>query len=297
MSHAEDGPQPVIIRKKWHSRWNRFRIRRHVAAAARAPQTPNPAFERFRRELRGTFPQAGGRGVIVAACNDHYYRDFALTMLRSIERHGQTECLHLHLCDPSPETEAHVRRLAAALTHVRLTWTADDGSLARTLRYPTIYFAAARFLVAPLILASARAPILCLDIDGIAMQPIWQAYESVRGVGDVVLIKRPEEPDPERKILASAVGVEFSEAGQRFADALANATAACLAMRPRYHVDQIVIHYLSERLEQDGSLTTAPMPKSLADFDFGEDAAIWTAKGWHRKNSEAYASATKAVEA
>lgn len=291
-----DIEEPVVIRKKWHSAPMRFRLRRRVARVVADPSRYEAAYGRFRGALRGTLPTTGGSGVVVAACNDYYYWNFAITMLRSIERHPIVEHVHLHLCEPRPETERHLASFAATLRNVRLTWTADDGSLAKTLVYPTIYYAAVRFLIAPLVMEATDAPVLCIDIDGIAVRPIWPAYEPARDKGDVVLIKRGNQKDHGRRILASALGINPTASGRRFAVGLARSIAAAIELRPLYHVDQIVIHYLTDRLETKGGLKVVQMPKALADFDFNEDAVIWTAKGWQRKRSDVYMDAMKAVD-
>ncbi len=288
--------EPVVIKKKWHPAWTRFRLRWRTERAAAKLERYAPAYRAFRDDVRGEFPKDARQGCLVAACNDYYYWNFAITMLHSIERHGRTEFFHLHLCEPSPQTQEHVRKLAASLKHVRLSWTADSGKLAQTLVYPTIYYASVRFLIADLVMEASGGPVLCLDIDGIAVRPIWPAFDAERGKADVVLIKRDSPKDVGRRILASALGIEPTEKGGHFARALARSIAAALQLKPLYHVDQTVIHYLTDRMERRHGLQVSQMPKALADFDFNEDAVIWTAKGWQRKKSDVYAQAMRAIE-
>lgn len=285
---------PVVIRKKRHSPLMRWRIERATSRAMAKETAYRREFDAFRQSLQGTLPSTDGPTVLLAACNELYYWEFARTFLRSIEAIGSPERFHLHLCEPSPEALADIEALASSLSTVELTFTYDDGAFAKLPAYPTIYYAAVRFLVAPLILSATRSSVLCLDVDGIARAPISPAFEAIAGEEDVRLIKRPGEKSV-RRVLASALAIRPSEAGIRFADRLGRAIAAILSMHPRYHVDQIAIVRIVEAMEAKGELSTAQMPLSFADHEFGEDSAIWTAKSWQRKNSEAFVHAKGAV--
>jgi hypothetical protein len=287
--------KPEIIVKKRHSAFMRYRIARRVHGAITTPPGYVDTFERFKSGLGGALPGKDGAGVIIAACDDYYYRNFAITLILSMERHGVAERMHLHLCAPSPDVVRHVELLTASLKHISLTWTTDDCRLAEGLRYRTVYYAAARFLVAASVMEATGAPILCIDVDGIAARPIWPAYESVRQNADVLVIRRPEEPKATRKILASAVGLNFTPTGRRFASGLARSLAAIMPLHPNYHVDQIAIHMLIGELSKRGALHVADMPKAFADHDFAADSVIWTTKGWVRKESDFYLAAKREI--
>ncbi len=287
--------KPEIIVKKRHSAFMRYRIARRVRGAIATPPRYADAFERFKSGLGGALPGKGDAGVVIAACDDYYYRNFAITLILSMERHRTAERLHLHLCGPSAEAVRHIERLAASLKHVTLTWTTDDCRLAEGLRYRTVYYAAARFLLAASVMEATGAPILCIDVDGIAARPIWPAYESVRQNADVLVIQRPEELKATRKILASAVGINFTPAGRRFASGLARSLAAIMPLRPNYHVDQIAIHMLINELSTRGALHVADMPIAFADHEFEADSVIWTTKGWARKESDFYLAAKQEI--
>ncbi|MBO0664544.1 hypothetical protein LQ948_18520 [Jiella sp. MQZ9-1] len=289
-----DLPHPIVIKKKRHSLLMRWRIERVVRQVMAKETSHRDAFDAFRHTMGGTLPSGGGTPVVLAACNELYYWEFARTLIQSIERLGAPERVHLHLCEPSREALDDVAALAASLSAVALTFTFDDGSTAQQPAYPTIQYAAVRFLVAPMILASTSSTVLCLDVDGIAHRPVTSALADIAGQADVLLIRRPDEKSV-RRVLASALAIQPGEAGIRFADRLGRAIAAILSLRPRYHVDQIAIVQISEAMEARGELATAQMPQSFADHDFAEDSVIWTAKSWQRKNSEAFMRAKSAV--
>ncbi|MCO6050957.1 hypothetical protein NGM99_14330 [Mesorhizobium sp. RP14(2022)] len=285
--------KPERIRHKRHSAFFRWRMRRRIRGVLKSGA---PEFARFRESLSGDLPSPGSDGVILAACNDYYYWHFAVTLVLSMERQNAKQRLHLHLCEPHALTLDHIAKLQARLTCVELSWTADPCLLAEGLRYRTVYYASSRFLIAPLILEQTGAPLLAIDVDGIAAKPVWPAFEAVRHDSDVALIQRPDEEKPTMKILASAVGFNQTERGTGFARDLGQSLAALLAMRPGYHVDQIAIHYLmTEPKYRD--LRIAPVPQTLWDHDFDPDAVIWTAKGWSRKESGTFQRAKQEVDA
>ncbi|MCE7028120.1 hypothetical protein [Jiella avicenniae] len=285
---------PIVIKKKRHSLLSRWRIERLVKMAMSGKRAHFESYDAFRRTLRGDLPTGGGAPIILAACNELYYWEFARTFLRSIEAVGAPERVHLHLCEPSQKALGDVEALSASLSAVDLTFTWDQGESARLPAYPTIYYAAVRFLIAPLILEATRSTVLCLDVDGIARLPITPALSAITGDEDVRLIKRPGEKSV-RRVLASALAIQPTDAGLRFAGRLGRAIAAILKIRPRYHVDQIAIVRIVEAMEARGELRTAQMPHSFADHEFAADSAVWTAKSWQRKNSEAFMSAKGAI--
>lgn len=288
--------KPQRIRHKRHSPLARFRIARRIKGSLRQPPRYSE-FESFRAGLSGALPEAGNAGILLAACDSYYYRHFAVTLIASIERQEQPQKLHLHLCAPTAETLQHVEKLARSLSAVELSWTVDDCNLARRLAHRTIYYAASRFLVAPLVMEATGLPLLCIDVDGIAIRPVWPAYEAEARDADLVLIRRPQEEKPTMKVLASAVGFNPTPGGLRFAAGLGRSLAAIMAIRPAYHVDQIAIHYLLGMPTGDTPLRIAEMPKALWDHDFDPASAIWTAKGWTRKESSAFLDAKRHVDA
>ncbi|MBP0614964.1 hypothetical protein [Jiella mangrovi] len=285
---------PVVIKKKRHSFLFRWRIERVIDRIVRKETSHAAEFEAFRRTVQGSLPSRSGPPILHAACNELYYWEFARTFLRSIESIGAPERFHLHLCEPSSDALRDVEVLAASLPSIDLTWTWDQGENATLPVYPTIYYAAVRFLIAPIIIEASNSTVLCLDIDGIARRSITAGFEELAGSEDVRLIKRPGQKSV-RRVLASALSIRPTKAGRRFADRLGRSIATILKMRPRYHIDQIAIVRIVEAMEAKGELETAQMPLSFADHEFDDDSIIWTAKSWQRKNSEAFINAKGAV--
>lgn len=294
---AAPDEEPEIIARKRHGLMSRMRINHFVGKALSHPSFAEPELCVFQDRLRGFYPCIPGQPVLLAACNDLYFRRFAVTLLLSLEQLGESQQVHLHLCSPSQATLQHVERLTGSLRHVPLSWTADRGEMADGLPYRSVYYACARFIVAAALQARSPTPILCIDIDGIANRPVWPAYRRTQASGDVALILRPGETSATRKVLASAVGLNCTTQGLRFTSALGRSLIAILDLRPAYHIDQIAIHYLTRRMTKRGDFTVAAMPQALSDYEFSQDGAIWTAKGWKTKNSSLYLDAKRTIDA
>lgn len=289
--------KPEIIAKKGHSLLSQLRIRRAVAKAFSDPAWHAPGLARFAASIGGALPEEDPGGVILAACNDFYYSRFTATLLLSIEAQRACQAVHLHLYEPSEATLAHIAMLKGAFRFVRLTWTIDRCDLAASLHYRTIYYAAGRFLVSALILNAQQRPILCIDGDGIAIRPVWPAYEPYLASGDVGLIFRKAKRKPWRGVLASAVGMNCTAGGRTFSSGVARALVALLPRGHRFHLDQIVLYYSAvHAAKRAGNIGFFDMPHGFADHGFNEDAVIWTAKGWRIKDSERYQAIKRAID-
>ena len=146
------------------------------------------------------------------------------------------------------------------------------------------------------LLAETGSPVLCVDVDAMANQPVWEAYESWRAKGDVGLIFRDKAKHPWRKILASAVGINASEGGKRYCSGVARALLSLLCYKPRYHLDQIVLHYAATIARKQQQATFFEMPLRFSDYEFHPDSIIWTAKGG-RKAADAFQDRKLSIDA
>jgi hypothetical protein len=237
--------------------------------------------------LGGALPNPGPGGILLTACDDLYYVRYARTLLFSLEQQRSRQRMHVHLYAPGPETLADIDRLRLNFRHADVTYTIDSCELARGQPFPVMYYATARFLLASLLLERLRSPVLCLDVDAIVMRPVWDAYEPLQKAGDVGLIFRDHLKQPWRKILASAVGFNDTAGGRAFCSAVARALLSLLAYRPRYHIDQTMLHYASEAASRQEMATFFEIPMKFSDYEFRPESVIWTAKG-RRKISPAF---------
>lgn len=268
----------------------------HVRRALTQPNWQADTLQAFGNHLGGQLPQTGEGGVVLAACNDLYFDRFARSLLCSIEQQGHAQRVHLHLYEPAPSTLTCLQRLQASFQYAQLSWTVDDVRLAKDQPYPIMYYASARFLVASLILARTGSPVLCIDVDAMAHQPVWPAAAPVLAQGDVGLIFRPTAKLPWRRILASAVGLAATPGSQAYCSGVARALLSLLRYRPRYHLDQIVLHYAAKLARQQGHIRFYDMPLAFSDYEFHDESILWTAKGG-RKGAEPFRQKQQQVEA
>jgi hypothetical protein len=233
--------------------------------------------EAFGDQLEGELPQSEGTGdIILAACNDGYFNTFVPALLSSLNRLPTRHALHLHLLEPSAETLLRIVEYQQQFQGIRLTYTIDMCLAARNLYYRNIYYNAARFVLAPLLFRWGMKRILIIDVDAIVRKSPWKMLDEMEGAA---FIFRPAERSPWRKILASTILYQSDVISRQLADRFARAILGTLPQRPRYHIDQILAHYLIEIGASSVRSRISQIPEHLMSLEYEEEAAIWMAKG------------------
>ena len=278
------------------SRWFLRRLSYSVLLENLIETRARSAVKDYRLTIRGNTPDMGTPGVLFCGCDDGYYRKFASSFLLSAEKLAEPLHIHIHLYGPCQETLDHIDRMRRSLGHVRLSFTSEDDSY-RWLSLPgPVSFSAARFLVLHHLLLACKAPILCVDIDGIVRRPLDQVFQMIERA-DVTLHFRLGERRVWRRIMAGAVGVNHSKESLGFCEKLASAVWQALHMRPSDHVDQPVIYYLYViRRRLKPRIRWQHMPAGVVDIAFGDDSFIWSAKG-ALKEGPVFSRETSALEA
>lgn len=232
-----------------------------------------------RAALKGELPPPTGEGVLFAACDDGYYARFAADLVFSAEATGHSHRVHIHLYNPSPETLAHAGVLRKSLVHTRLTCSWEGTEYERFDIDPVIYFAATRFIMTQHLLEASQSPVLSVDIDGFVHRPLGEAFDLVRAA-DATFHFRLTERRIWRRILAAAVGFNYSPAALAFCRRTARATMASYRQRPDFHTDQIVLYHMYRFARRWlPGIHWQHLPLGLVDYDFRDDSFIWTAKG------------------
>lgn len=241
----------------------------------------------YRCALGGLMPTGEDvADLILAACDDTYFRRFAGSLLSSIKATGDNLALHLHLLRPSVDTVAQAE--AMRLADVRFSFTIDQCESAHPSNSIGLYYTAARFILAPLLLSRGIKRLLIIDVDSVMRKSPWPTIDSMSADAAAGFIFRPEKRRAWQKILAGAV--LFTSDSRILADRLARALLVNLARRQQYHLDQIIPYYLIERSSAAVRTGIKSLPKTLLSLEYAEDAAIWTAKG-KDKHSEEFATA------
>jgi hypothetical protein len=237
--------------------------------------------ERFAAGVTGDLPDpANGSDVILAACNDAYFRLFAVDLIRSVERIGKKQPVHIHLLEPTEDIVREAEALKRDLKVVALTFTIDRCVLAEHLSHRPIYYTTARFLLAPMLLKQKVERLLIIDVDAVMNNTPWTLFgpESVTTSGGFIFRRGMKRPW--YKVLASAVFFNATADSARLADALARSLAKALTYKPKYHVDQILPYYLCSLAPRYlPGFSTIDIPAKMMGYEYESDTAFWTVKG------------------
>ena len=286
----QSDPAVEIIAEKRHARFQRWRLARIVRRVLRDPEAGRAAQDEFLGSLAGSLPgpTADHEGTVLVACDRVYLERFGPSFVQSLAR-AQDARVHLHLCDGRAEDECLLGAIGGTVPAGTFSWTIGRDPAAESLRYRTVYYTAARFLLSHELMRRTRGPVLCMDIDALFRRSPWPSMREALGRADLVITERPEWKQATRRTLAGVVTFNDTQPGTAFADAFARALRLGLAIRPLYHLDQILITYLIERMRVRQGLRVAPLPDGFLTRDADTDAVAYVPKGWSGKGSDAFA--------
>ncbi|NTG84841.1 glycosyltransferase family 77 protein [Rhizobium rhizogenes] len=277
ISGVSQTPPHKPLSKKKHGAIFQLLLRHIVRGAVTSTQDPEE-YSAFSQGISGEMPNGGD--VILAACNDNYYRLFAVDLIQSIELLGIPQRLHLHLLEPSKAILDEATQLRATLKHVQLTFTVDSCVLADRLAYRTVYYTAARFLLAPILLNEGVERLLIIDVDAVMNKSPWQFFSDKAAFRSGGFIFRPEKRKHWYRVLASAVFFNNSGGSVRLAETLARSLARTFRYKPKYHIDQILPYYIcSLARRRFWDFSTFDIPEGLMSYSYESGAAFWTVKG------------------
>ncbi|WP_244598721.1 hypothetical protein [Rhizobium tubonense] len=267
--------------KKRHGVIFQLILKRIASRVLKSAKTGAKEMAVFSGSIIGDLPvPANGSDVLLAACNDAYFRLFALDLIQSIELLGAPQAVHIHLLDPSDDVIREAESLRSSLKSVKLTFTADPCALARNLPHRQVYYTAARFLLAPLILKAGAKRLLIIDVDAVMNRSPWALFGAQTSASSGGFIFRRDMKRPWFKVLASAVFYNDSPQSIGLCDALARSLAATFKYRPKYHIDQILPYFVCTFAKRDvPNFETFDIPSNIMGYGYEADAAFWTVKG------------------
>jgi hypothetical protein len=260
----------------WHRRapiWLRAQI--GFRSRLQAGQRSGP-------QLLGDLPEADGKPVLLACCDEVYFYRFARDLAATAHRTSPGVRTHIHIYEPSirciDDAAELQRRLGEGMT---VSYELTGRSPYRTAS--PFFFTTARFAIAHHILERNRAPVLMIDVDGAVCSELEPEIRALAN-WDVGLILRPNQNRIWRRVLACAVLFNPTAEGRRFSARLAAALERVLRSAPRFHIDQIVIYYLCRYCRRHHeNVQIIDLGERWADHEFTPESLIWTAKGNARK--------------
>ncbi len=232
--------------------------------------------------------------LLLVACDDNYFEKFALSLISSMSSRPETHAIHLHLLKPSNETIARAETLRNSYANVRLSFTIDPCADAHESNPTGIYYTAARFILAPLLLERGVKRLFIIDVDSVMNKSPWPIIDNMPEDTSVAFVFRSQMRRAWQKILANAVLFEADAVSKVFAGRFARALLMNVSRPQEYYVDQIIPYYLIDRGGSVARCRIKSLPGTLNSLKYGEDAAFWTAKG-EDKNSEQFAAAQVAL--
>ncbi len=175
------------------------------------------------------------RGAYFAGCDAAYFELFAPNCMASLaETPGRA--MHLHVVNPSEASFALFETLRSQHGQaVDLRLTSENRSQGEA-----VYYACARFLRLPELLAAYHAPLIIVDIDATFTSPMLSLPEAV-AVGDIALFYS-DTPFPWLQRMAELVLVRNSEEGSAFARLTASYLARKLEGPRDWTLDQAAVH-------------------------------------------------------
>lgn len=234
--------------------------------------------------LEGDLPDRNDPApVLLAACDERYFRQFGKQLAASCLRLSPATRVHLHLVEPSAETLAALPSVLAQYGP-RLTISHEDGSRSPYPEPSKFYYTAARFAVAARLRNLISAPLLVVDVDGLVVNDMSPGFAELAPY-DVGLLLRPEFGANYRKVLAGALYLGNSGAAADFANRLADAIALALESKPRFHVDQLILWFALQHARAR-DLKLKPLDPRWIDYEFSRESFIWTTKGARKEQFE-----------
>jgi len=234
----------------------------------------------YQRSLSGRFPIQVDKGVLFLSCDEAYYRQFGLHLVRSALEHSPGFNIHLHVNRLSQEFRQELQELTQASPGGLLTFTGDDlefEHLSGAARW--YYLASVRFVRLYQLVQACKAPVLSLDADGVVVKSLDPRFAQMDGQ-DAGIYLRLDNTLDWRKVLASALFVMPTELGERFIRDVALVVAWRLRRELPYHIDQLVIFYLWRVYSaREKNFRVTALSRDMADWECGEGSYIWSAKG------------------
>lgn len=238
------------------------------------------------RVLFGQFPALSGempgadpsRPLAFVSCDAAYLERYAVALARSVDRHAPGHDVHLHVMAPLAGVEARLDALRRSLSSARLTVTRETPPGGAG----PVYFSNMRFARLWQTGIVGVRPVLALDADSLVRGPL------APGAGTPVAAPlRPGIPHLNRRMLATSVLFRPDPQAAALLGAVATYILSALADGvSAWYLDQCAFAVAARRLERmTGTPVLGDLDRRFADERMSDRAAVWSAKGAHKKNT------------
>ena len=257
----------------------------HIAHSLDAIRHPAPHAQRFREHLariKGAAPAPNPHAIIFFAADPHFMERFGFALIASCYAHARECGVHVHLFAPTGEILQRLRAAQAACPDMQISYTYEDEIDYGDLPDRGMYYTAFRFIALRKLLADSRSLFICLDADSLIVNSLQVMIAEARR-RDVGLYFRLSRRHLNKKIAAFCVIANHTPGALQFLDLF---TAIAMTFhqhyrrfRSNFYFDQsaLYVSYLIARLRRRS--TFYAIRKTAVDYDFCDQACIWTAKG------------------
>jgi len=245
------------------------------------------AVNRHVARIKGVFPRENANGVIFFACNDPFMERFGYSLILSCYENARQCGVHVHLYEPSADILRHLAALRENLRDLKLSYTYEYDIDFGKLPEHGIYYTAFRFVTVKKIIEESKSLIVCLDADSLLMHSLQPVIADARQY-DVGLYCRLKKRRFNKKIAAFCVIFNHTQKSLAFINFFAGIAIKFQqkypTIRTHFWFDQsgLYFSYLFSKLKDRLSFYT--IGKSVVDYEFSDQAYIWTAKGKRKKD-------------
>lgn len=233
--------------------------------------------------VKGIWPKSSDHILIYAACDAIYFESYAELVAKSVAESNPEAGLHIHVYEPPDELQSY-KSLIDKYNNITITWDSKNLCPYETHRKSIFYYTSARFIrLYQIALMHPHMTIASVDMDSVFRKSI-AAFLPDEGRYDIGVFARPRSRKVAKRILASIFVVFPTEDARRALGTMAVALAKAMERKPDHNIDQLVIYYILQltRIFRR-PLNVWHVPKSLTDWEFSPESAIWSAKGSSRK--------------
>jgi hypothetical protein len=260
----------------------------HVAHSLDAVRHPAAHAQRFHEHvarIKGAAPLSNPHAIIFFAADPRFMERFGFSLIASCYAQARECGVHVHLYDPTPEILQRLRAAQAACAGMHISYTYEDEIDYGALPDRGMYYTAFRFVALRKLLEDARSLFICLDADSLVVSSLQPMIAEARRC-DVGLYFRLSRRHLNKKIAAFCVIANHSPGALQFLDVFA---AIAMTFHRRYrrfrsnfYFDQsaLYVSYLIARLRRRSTFYS--IRKTAVDYDFCDQACIWTAKGMRK---------------
>ena len=143
--------------------------------------------------------------VVLAGGDAVYFHRFADALANSLALNCRALALHFHVVDPDPAVAERLQAMRQRLPGISIALTAETLAAEFPRAHARTYFACARFLQLPRLLAAYGRPILLLDIDMVVLRDVAPLLARFRAEQADLALVHGETREPWSALWADAI--------------------------------------------------------------------------------------------